>query len=239
MDTSPARNRRCRSISATGTARGVCAKPASPALACAIASASIRNSCRRDVQLRRLPQPAESVAAPRRQAFQQEQTFEQRHVVMDRLPRELKRPGQIADVEQAHRMARRLRQQARQRVERAQAGRIAHVALDLRFDEIAVPRAAPRRRAAGQCRRITAGRNAFGEFRSKSPGQARATPPANRASRQRARLRSSPHCASGSKRKMPSRPASESASAGTASRRARLIACSPVGQSLVRGSTDH
>ena len=87
--------------------------------------------------------------------------FEQRHVVPYRRAAELERRGQIADVEQPGSLARCERQQPRQRLQRADAGQISHVALDQGIQIVVIPLRAPPARWTRQRRRIAARDNPF------------------------------------------------------------------------------
>jgi len=93
-------------------------------------------------------------------------------VLVDRRARELERRRQVAHIQQTRRMTRGQPEKAWQRVKGAEARQIAHVALDLGFDVVAVPSAAPRHRAPGKRRRVTARCNALGQAYAKASTEA-------------------------------------------------------------------
>src|SRR5690606_9332599 len=102
---------------------------------------------------------------------------EQDYVIVNRGPRELERSGQITDVKQTRRLARGECQKARQDIERADTRKIAHVTLDLTFDQIAIPRAPARGPAACKRRRIAACDDALGKSGAEPFGNSGTEPP--------------------------------------------------------------
>src|SRR3954451_789844 len=79
------------------------------------------------VHLRRFDQPAEAVAMPRRQCFHQKHTLQKRDVIADRRSAYLERRCQITDVEESCGFRCGQREEARQRIEGADACEIANI----------------------------------------------------------------------------------------------------------------
>ena len=110
------------------------------------------------MELRTLDEPAQTIAVPGEKPFEQEQALEQRRIVADRRPAELKRRGQVRQVEQARGLAGNGREQPRQNIERPDVRHVSHVPGNQRFDVAPMPvRPAPvsgtkdRRRETAGC----------------------------------------------------------------------------------------
>ena len=116
-----------------------------------------------DMHLGRFDQSIELAHMPRWKCFEQENPLQQRHVVPDGRPADLKRPGQLAHVEKTRRSPGDQFQQFRQYVQRTDTSQVAHVALYQRLHIGPVP-VAPAARIARQCRRVSARNDASGQL---------------------------------------------------------------------------
>jgi hypothetical protein len=152
---------------------------------------------------------------PGRQTLQQEHAFEQRHVVPYRRAAELERRGQIAYVEQPGSLGRCERQQPRQRLQRADAGQISHVALDQGIQIVVIPLRAPPARWTRQRRRIAARDNPFRQQLSQPRTPFERESAAAQGVEEVGHAPFTLDCASGCSRRVSRRPARESESAGT------------------------
>ena len=135
-------------------------------------------------------------------------------VVMNRLTRHLKRCCEI-DTLKLGRVRRSEREQPRQRVQGMDTGHVTCIALNLRFDEIAVPGSPPGRRPPRQCRRVSPADDAFSERESEPIRDLVGKPPRKSVSMKRGRFLVELALRERMQPQNAMRPASESARCGT------------------------